>query len=84
VVIVADRGPGLKADELERVFDKFYHDDLLRARDCGLAICARSSTRMAGAFGRRTERERRDFSIHASIGASPVLRSPSPSGRGKG
>jgi K+-sensing histidine kinase KdpD len=32
-VAVADRGPGLKADELERVFDKFTMTALRRARD---------------------------------------------------
>jgi two-component system sensor histidine kinase KdpD len=39
VVTVADRGPGLKADELERVFDKFYHDQSSPGAGLGLAIC---------------------------------------------
>jgi two-component system sensor histidine kinase KdpD len=38
-VAVADRGPGLKADELERVFDKFYHDRSSPGAGLGLAIC---------------------------------------------
>jgi len=36
---VEDRGPGLKTDELERVFDKFYHDPSSPGAGLGLAIC---------------------------------------------
>ncbi len=39
VVAVADHGPGLKADEVERVFDKFYHDPASPGAGLGLAIC---------------------------------------------
>jgi two-component system sensor histidine kinase KdpD len=39
VVTVADHGPGLKTDELERVFDKFYHDPSSPGAGLGLAIC---------------------------------------------
>ena len=39
LVTVADRGPGLKEDELERVFDKFYHDKSSPGAGLGLAIC---------------------------------------------
>jgi len=38
-VTVADRGPGLKSDELERVFDKFYHEPSSPGAGLGLAIC---------------------------------------------
>jgi K+-sensing histidine kinase KdpD len=38
-VAVADRGSGLKQDELERVFDKFYHDPSSPGAGLGLAIC---------------------------------------------
>jgi two-component system, OmpR family, sensor histidine kinase KdpD len=36
---VADRGPGLKQNELERVFDKFYRDPSSPGSGLGLAIC---------------------------------------------
>lgn len=39
VVTVADRGPGLKEEELERVFDKFYHAAASPGAGLGLAIC---------------------------------------------
>jgi two-component system sensor histidine kinase KdpD len=40
LVEVADRGPGLGADELERVFEKFYHARSASAgAGLGLAIC---------------------------------------------
>jgi two-component system sensor histidine kinase KdpD len=39
VVAVSDRGPGLKPDELERVFDKFYHGPSSPGAGLGLAIC---------------------------------------------
>jgi two-component system sensor histidine kinase KdpD len=39
VVVVADRGPGLKEDELEKVFDKFYHNPSSPGSGLGLAIC---------------------------------------------
>ncbi len=39
VVGVGDRGPGLKSDELERVFDKFYHSPSSPGSGLGLAIC---------------------------------------------
>jgi K+-sensing histidine kinase KdpD len=38
-VAVADRGSGLKDNELERVFDKFYHDPASPGAGLGLAIC---------------------------------------------
>jgi len=39
LVTVADQGPGLKKDELERVFDKFFHDQSSPGAGLGLAIC---------------------------------------------
>jgi len=39
VVSVADRGPGLKQEDLERVFEKFYHDPSSPGSGLGLAIC---------------------------------------------
>jgi two-component system, OmpR family, sensor histidine kinase KdpD len=36
---IADRGPGLKSDELDRVFEKFYHDPKSPGAGLGLAIC---------------------------------------------
>ena len=39
LVKVSDRGVGLKEDELERVFDKFYHDKASPGAGLGLAIC---------------------------------------------
>lgn len=38
-VTISDRGRGLKEDELERVFDKFYHDNASPGAGLGLAIC---------------------------------------------
>ena len=38
-VSVADQGPGLKADELEKVFDKFYHSPESPGAGLGLMIC---------------------------------------------
>jgi K+-sensing histidine kinase KdpD len=38
-VSVADRGPGLRDDELERVFDKFYHSPGSPGVGLGLSIC---------------------------------------------
>ncbi len=39
VVEVADRGPGLASDELEKVFEKFYHAKSSKGAGLGLAIC---------------------------------------------
>ena len=38
-VSVSDRGQGLKENELERVFEKFYHDPSSHGAGLGLAIC---------------------------------------------
>ena len=38
-VEVADRGPGISSDELERVFEKFYHARSSKGAGLGLAIC---------------------------------------------
>ena len=38
-VEIADRGPGLGPDELERVFEKFYHAKSSKGAGLGLAIC---------------------------------------------
>lgn len=45
VVTIADRGPGLAPDDLDKVFDRFYRTDLSRSRErggsgLGLAITA--------------------------------------------
>jgi len=39
LITVADRGAGLKPEDLERVFDKFYHDPSSHGAGLGLAIC---------------------------------------------
>jgi two-component system sensor histidine kinase KdpD len=42
LVTVADRGPGLPPEELERVFEKFYRlagDERVTGTGLGLAIC---------------------------------------------
>ncbi len=39
LVTVSDHGAGLKEDEMERVFDKFYHDKASPGAGLGLAIC---------------------------------------------
>ncbi|MDE2237551.1 MAG: GAF domain-containing protein, partial [Elusimicrobia bacterium] len=36
---IADRGPGIPEDELERVFEKFYHAKSSKGAGLGLAIC---------------------------------------------
>jgi two-component system, OmpR family, sensor histidine kinase KdpD len=36
---VADRGPGLKKEDMERVFDKFYRGSASKGSGLGLAIC---------------------------------------------
>lgn len=38
-IMVADRGPGLKPEDLERVFDKFYRASAATGAGLGLAIC---------------------------------------------
>ncbi len=38
-VSVADRGPGLKPEDLERVFEKFYRSSAAPGAGLGLAIC---------------------------------------------
>jgi two-component system sensor histidine kinase KdpD len=38
-ISIADRGPGLKEGDLERVFEKFYHDSSSPGAGLGLAIC---------------------------------------------
>jgi two-component system sensor histidine kinase KdpD len=38
-VEVADRGPGIPPDDLERVFEKFYHAKGSKGAGLGLAIC---------------------------------------------
>lgn len=39
LVTVSDRGPGIKPEALDRVFDKFYHDASSPGAGLGLAIC---------------------------------------------
>ena len=39
LITAADRGAGLKSGDLERVFDKFYHDPSSHGAGLGLAIC---------------------------------------------
>jgi two-component system OmpR family sensor kinase len=60
VIEVADRGPGIPADELERVFERFFRADPSRARasggsGLGLSIVAS----IAEAHGGRVEAENR-------------------------
>jgi len=38
-VSISDRGPGLKVEDLERIFEKFYHDPSSPGAGLGLAIC---------------------------------------------
>jgi two-component system sensor histidine kinase KdpD len=45
---VADRGPGLAADELEHAFDKFYHAKTSAGAGLGLAICRAIATAHGG------------------------------------
>jgi len=39
LIAVSDQGPGLKEDEKERVFDKFYHGKSSPGAGLGLSIC---------------------------------------------
>ena len=54
VVSVADEGPGLEPEELERVFDKFYKDPSSPGAGLGLSICRA----IVGAHGGRIWAER--------------------------
>jgi len=77
VVIVADRGPGLKADELERVFEQVLpRTDLLRPRDWAWRFCRRrSSTRMAAHLGGEQKGEEArifQFTLPLSLTRPPV------------
>jgi two-component system sensor histidine kinase KdpD len=38
-VMISDRGPGLRSDELERVFEKFYRQESSKGAGLGLSIC---------------------------------------------
>jgi two-component system, OmpR family, sensor kinase len=56
VLEVADEGPGLRADEAERVFERFYRADPARSRHrggsgLGLAIVAASVEAHGGEVG---------------------------------
>ena len=44
-IMISDDGPGLSADELERVFDRFYRGDASRARSTGGSGLGLSITR---------------------------------------
>jgi two-component system sensor histidine kinase KdpD len=55
IVSVADRGPGLKGEQLERVFEKFYHDPSSSGSGLGLAI----SRAIVKAHGGRISAENR-------------------------
>jgi len=39
LMTMADHGAGLKPEAMERVFDKFYHDQSSHGAGLGLAIC---------------------------------------------
>jgi two-component system, OmpR family, sensor histidine kinase KdpD len=79
-VEVADEGPGIWAEELEKVFEKFYRGSAARKNDggtgLGLMIC-RSAIRAHG--GRITAQERSgggaaiEFTLPIAAGASPQV-----------
>jgi two-component system OmpR family sensor kinase len=58
VIEVADGGPGLDADDLERVFERFYRSDVSRSRSSGgvglgLSIVAAVAEAHGGTVGAR-------------------------------
>ncbi len=78
VVGVGDRGPGLKSDELERVFDKFYHSPASPGSGLGLAICRA----ILQAHGGRIWAENRSGGGAVFKFALPLTSSPADTGGG--
>ncbi len=73
VVQVLDEGPGIPADELERVFDKFYRvggaDRRRAGTGLGLAICRGFVEAMRGSIraGNRTDRSGAVFTLRLPV-----------------
>jgi two-component system sensor histidine kinase KdpD len=73
VVRVLDRGPGVPADELERVFDKFYRGKRTRDRVKGTGMGLAIARGIVEAHGGSIHAERR-----AGGGTAIVFRMPKP------
>ena len=73
VLAVADRGPGLEADKLEAVFERFYRVDAARSRTSGGSGIGLAIVRaLAGAMGGRAWAE----SAGPGTGATFLLEVP--------
>jgi len=84
-VAVADRGPGLKPEDLEKVFDKFYHDRSSPGAGLGLAICRA----IVKAHGGRIWAENQKgggavFLFTLPLEPHPASGRPLPEGEGRG
>ncbi len=78
-ISVADQGPGIAADELPRIWDRFYRIDAARSRDTGgmglgLAVARRLAEAMGGRLtAESTVREGSVFRVHmAATAACPT------------
>ena len=73
-IAVADSGPGLQADQLEHVFERFYRADASRARasggvGLGLAIVAAVAEAHGGTVSARSDSEGATFTIALPLAA---------------
>jgi signal transduction histidine kinase len=60
---VADRGPGIKRGELDRIFEPFYTSDDARGSGLGLAIARELAERMSGRLRAASTPGRTTFSL---------------------
>lgn len=79
VIAVADRGPGLRDDQLERIFDRFYTDGQRRSEGSGLGLAiAREIARAHGGEVRACNRPGGGTTMRVELPLAGALTEPAP------